>query len=86
MRVQDALPESKPLREALVKSGIKRERILHELRILIEGFGVDEWLYVKNFTMENGLDPIFHSPYNVLNSKHPNVKIEKERERPLGVT
>ena len=41
--------------------------------------GVGEWLYLKNFTREDGLDPMFQAPYKVLDFKHPNVKIEREK-------
>ena len=40
---------------------------------------VGEWLYLKNFTREDGLDPMFQGPYKVLDFKHPNVKIEREK-------
>ena len=39
--------------------------------------GVGEKVYLKNFTRGDGLDPMYQGPYQVLDFRHPNVKIDK---------
>ena len=38
-----------------------------------------ETVYLRNFTREDGLDPMYLGPYRVVDFRHPNVKVEKEK-------
>ena len=40
-----------------------------------------ERVYLRNFTREDGLDPVYQGPYSVIDFKYPNVKIEREGGR-----
>ena len=37
-----------------------------------------EAVYLRNFTREDGLDPVYQGPYSVIDFKYPNVKIQRE--------